>query len=75
MVPWDNTGHNFRDKYIMRHEPLLCSMTWFTYKVVALYYFPLFSANINGSSLGWLKNTKVLCYIFKLEGIKITSTT
>ena len=42
----------------MRHEPLLCSMTWFIYRVVARYRSLLFSANINGSSLGWLENTK-----------------
>ena len=50
--PWDKTGHNFRGKYIMRHEPLLCSTT---YKVTARYRFPLFSANIN-------ENKRLFCF-------------
>ena len=48
----------FSQRYCITHD---------LYRVVARYHFPLFSANIYGSSLGWLeKTTKLTQPIFYL---------
>ena len=55
---------------------LRCSCTTCTashglYRVVARQRFPLFFANICGSSLGWLENTSMstqpICYLYRKE--------